>query len=189
MTTFFQRETLTEGVFAELAPLLEAHFREVGKFQDIPLDVDRAMYYRAQENGAIRFYTVRGAGITFYLVGYALFFVRSNPHYQTSVQAVEDVIYLDPSVRGGTGAKFIRWCDEQLAGEGCQVVVRHVKAAHDYGKLLERQGYAIVDHLYAKRLDVMAAPEQVAPVRDYEIPWLPAPAGSKPGLPFAEWDK
>lgn len=88
-----------------------------------------------------------------WLVGYALFFVRSNPHYKSSVQAVQDVIYLAPGVRGGTGYKFIAWCDAQLAAEGVQAVYQHVKAAHDFGRLLERQGYELVDFIYAKRLD------------------------------------
>lgn len=90
------------------------------------------------------------------LVGYALYFVRANPHYKSSVQAVQDVIYLDPSVRGGTGYKFIAWCDAQLASEGVQAVYHHVKAKHDFGKLLERQGYELVDYIYAKRLDTPA---------------------------------
>lgn len=176
MSIVFARETLTDEVFTEALPLLQAHFREVGHFQDIPLDVDRGMYYTAQENGAVRCFTAREArpnpvaGPTkglWFLVGYALFFVRSNPHYSGSVQAVEDVIYLDPIVRGGTGAKFIRWQDEQLAGEGIQVVMRHVKEAHDYGKLLERQGYEPVDRLFAKRLDVMTEPERLSTVEAF----------------------
>jgi hypothetical protein len=41
----------------------------------------------------------------------------------------------------------------RLALEGIQVVYHHVKAAHNFGKMLERMDYKLVDLIYAKRLD------------------------------------
>jgi N-acetylglutamate synthase-like GNAT family acetyltransferase len=53
----------------------------------------------------------------------------------------------------GAGPDLIRYCDEQLRADGCQAVYHHVKAAHNFGPLLKRMGYELVDLIYAKRLD------------------------------------
>ena len=146
----FAREPLTSALLDEALPLLRAHWAEIAHYPDIPLEVDAQTYERSEAAGIVRCFTARTAGA---LVGYALFFVRHAPHYASSLQAVQDVVYLAPAVRGGTGFRFIAWCDAQLAAEGVQAVYHHVKRAHDFGPLLERQGYALVDLIYAKRLD------------------------------------
>jgi hypothetical protein len=150
VTTRFQRETLNGHLWAELMPLLAAHWYEIAHYPDIPLDVDVNAYEMAEHAGMLRLYTVRDDGR---LMGYAVFFVRPNMHYQGSIQASQDVLYLDPAIRGGTGYRFIRWCDEQLRAHGVQAVYQHVKAKHNFGPILERQGYELVDLIYAKRLD------------------------------------
>lgn len=144
------RETLTRELWLEAMPLLHAHWREIAHYPDILLDVDVDAYTRCEDAGMVRCFTARQDGA---LVGYALFFVRPNLHYQASIQAVQDVLYLAPAVRGGAGFRFIRWCDEQLAASAIQVVYHHVKSAHNFGPLLERMGYELVDLIYAKRLD------------------------------------
>lgn len=157
MAVRFANEPLTDALWAETLPLLREHWREVAHYPDVPLDPDRDFYRSAESIGLLRVFTARaddGFSGTDRLVGYAVYFVKPNPHYKTSLQASQDVIYLDPSVRGGTGYKFIAWCDQQLASEGVQAVYQHIKAAHNFGKLLERQGYELVDLIYAKRLDV-----------------------------------
>ncbi len=157
--TTFAQEPLSADLWAEAMPLLVAHWAEVAHFKDIPLEPDLAMYRAADLNGAVRVFTVRRTEFVAdnvlrdVLVGYALFTVRPNPHYASSVQAFQDVLYIDPTARGGTGYRFIKWCDEQLRAEGIAAVYQHVKAAHDFGKILERQGYELVDYIYAKRLD------------------------------------
>lgn len=155
----FTREPLHHALIDEMMPLLEAHWQEVAHYSDIPLDVDVETYLAAEASGAVRCFTARFAeGDS--LAGYAVYTVRHNPHYRGSLQAVQDVLYLHPSVRGGMGFKFIAWADEQLRGEGVQAVYHHVKVAHDFGKLLARQGYEMVDTIWAKRLDL---PEGVSP--------------------------
>lgn len=94
------------------------------------------------------------------LIGYCVYFVKHAPHYAASIQAAQDVLYVARSHRGGTGYRFIAWCDEQLAAEGVQVVYQHAKVAHPaLGRILERQGYEAVDVIYAKRLDRPALAE------------------------------
>lgn len=177
----FARESFTDDLIAELMPLLFEHWREIAHYPDIPLKPDLAVYRGAEQAGILRVFTVRSGTTVRHgslsaqrqqlnvgtepvrpthvtrpddLVGYAIFFVRPNPHYADSVQAVQDILYVQPTMRGmHAGARFIDWCDEQLAAERVQAVYHHVKAAHNFGKLLERKGYELVDLIYAKRLD------------------------------------
>jgi hypothetical protein len=144
----FQRETLA-GAFSDLMPLLEEHYREIAHYQDIELDVDLEGYIRVENAGMLRLFTCRRQKE---LVGYAAFFVKPNLHYQKSLQAVQDVVFISKEHRG-FGRDFIRWCDEQLKLEGVQVVYHHVKSKHNWGRMLEGMGYELVDLIYAKRLD------------------------------------
>jgi GNAT superfamily N-acetyltransferase len=157
MSLVYAREDLTPELWAEATPLLHAHWREVAHFEDIPLEPDYEVYAASQKAGFIRCFTVRlddrNERYRLPLVGYALFFVRPHPHYMSCLFAAQDVIYVDPDHRG-LGGKFIEYCDGWLQAEGVDVVTQHVKAAHDFGKLLERKGYVEMDRIYVKRLSV-----------------------------------
>jgi L-amino acid N-acyltransferase YncA len=148
---YCQQERFVD-VFAEAEPLLVKHWQEVAHYQDIPLDVDCNAYATAESQGKLRIYTARDCGT---LIGYAAFFVSFNPHYASSLQAMQDVIYLDPAHRGGrTGIKLIKHAEAALKAEGVQVIYHHVKAAHPLlGKILEHMHYTAVDTIYGKRLD------------------------------------
>lgn len=145
---------MSKELFEELQPLLAEHWQEVAHFKDIPLDPDYAAYQAAENAGTFRLFTVRDLERQpTLLLGYAAFFVRPNIHYRGSTQAVQDVIYIHPAARGKTGYHFINWCDQQLKNEGVQAVYQHVKEAHNFGPMLERLGYELVDRIYARRLD------------------------------------
>lgn len=132
----------------EMRPLIEQHYLEIAHYQDIALDPHWHFYCTSP---AVRLFTARDDGR---LVGYAIFFVSQNKHYMQSMQAVQDILFVHPDHRGGlAGARLIRFCDAQLRDVGCQVVYQHVKSAHNFGPLLERLGYELVDLIYAKRLD------------------------------------
>lgn len=145
----FQRER-SQDVFDEVMPLLELHWREIAHYQDIPLSPNFKQYAALEDAGLVRTFTARDSEKK--LVGYAVFFVRHNLHYQSSLQASQDILFIHPDKRG-FGARFILWCDRQLKEEGVAVVYHHIKVAHNFGKLLERMGYEMVDLIYAKRLD------------------------------------
>jgi hypothetical protein len=150
--TEFQRESI-RGLWDELAPLLEQHWREVAFYPDIALAPDTSRYEALEDAGVLRCFTARQEGK---LVGYSFYFVTQHLHYVGSKMAQQDVIFVEPSKRKGTlGAKLIAWCDEQLRQEQVQVVVQHVKVAPhlDFGPLLARLGYEPVDMLWSKRLD------------------------------------
>jgi GNAT superfamily N-acetyltransferase len=149
-STTFQREKATFDLFEELLPLLEAHYLEIAHFQDIPLEPDFDRYVKLDENGVLRVFTARDEAGK--LVGYSVYLVSFNLHYRSSLQAIQDILYISPD-RRGFGRKFIAWCDDQLRAEGVQATYHHVKSAHDFGPLLARMGYECVDHIYARRLD------------------------------------
>lgn len=164
MITSFALEPLSEKLFGEMAPLLIAHWREVSQFKDIPLAPAFASYLERQDAGNLRVFTVRtwASGdyggpdgphrSAPYLCGYAVFFVQPNPHYTGSLQASADVLFLHPDVRARTAMRFLKWCDDQLASEGCELVYHRVKLSKDWSKILERIGYAPVDLTLVKDL-------------------------------------
>lgn len=152
MQCAFAIEQLTQSVWDEIVPLLRAHWREVAHFKDIPLEPDESFYATAQANGITRFFTARRVD-TGQLVGYAMFFVKSNPHYASSIQAVNDVVFLDESMRGMAGWKLLRYCDAQLVAEGVDAIYWHIKAFKDFGAILERMGCELVDQIYARRVE------------------------------------
>lgn len=148
----YARESIAE-VVDEIKPLLIAHYEEIAHYLDIPLKPDYQRYIQAETAGLLRIFTARVDGE---LVGYAIYLLMHHLHYSDSLQAHQDILYLAPDHRrGGTGMRLIRHADCALAEEGVQVVVQHVKARADlnFGPLLERMGYELMDHIYAKRLD------------------------------------
>lgn len=146
----FQREAYSAALVEEMLPLFEAHWQEIAHYKDIPLEPDLAVYEASDRAGILRVFTARKEGT---LHGYIVFFVRSNPHYKSSIQASQDILFLSQPMRQGlTGYRFIQWCDDQLAIDGVQAVYHHVKGARDFGPVLERMGYEAVDIIYARRL-------------------------------------
>ena len=146
----YRREKVTD-LWEEAEPLLEEHWREIAHYQDIPLKPDRAVYSKLEDRGQLRCYTARDDGM---LVGYVVFFVCRNPHYSTSLQANQDVLFLAAQHRRGlSGVRLIRHAEECLRAEGVQVIYHHAKRTNKVGDLLERLGYELVENIYAKRLD------------------------------------
>ena len=144
----FARETLE--TWDEAWTLVESHYHEIAHFRDLKLKPNRDGYLQCESAGGIRVYTVRDDGR---LVGYQVFLVSLNLHYNESLQAIQDVLYLAPDLRGRLiGYRFIRWCDEQLRAEGVEVVMQHVKVKHDFGPMLTRMGYELMENVYVKRL-------------------------------------
>lgn len=148
MITFQQERA--QDCFKEAMPLLMEHWNEIAHYKDIPLEPDFELYEKIENLGIIRCYTARNDEKK--LIGYAVFFVRSNPHYKSSIQASQDILFISKNNRG-MGGRFIKWCDEQLKAEGIAVVYHHIKAAHNFGPLLERFGYELVDLIYSRRLN------------------------------------
>lgn len=147
MSTTVQLEKASD-IIEEIKPLLQLHWREVAHYEDIPLDPDYDTYRRST---ALRVFTARKDTA---LVGYAVFAVGRHQHYRTCLQAVQDIVFVDPRDRGGVGRQLVRAAEEQFRKEGVQVVYQHQKIAHPaLGELLRSEGYEPIEVLWAKRLD------------------------------------
>lgn len=145
-----QRERIHD-LWEELFPLLDAHWREIAHFPDIPLDVNIARYEQAEDAGVLRTFAARRDGE---LVGYAIYSVAFNSHYSGSLQAVQDVLFIHPDHRrSGAGLKLLREADQQMAADGVQAVYQHEKLAHPFSPLMERLGYECIERIWVKRLD------------------------------------
>lgn len=152
MSLAYQAEQLAD-LRAEAHALVLKHWEEIAHYRDIPLEVDEAFYLAAERSGATRCFTARIAE-TRELVGYVVFFVKLNPHYANSLQALQDALFLHPEHRRGrAGTALITLAEAHLKAEGVQVVYHHVKRGSQAGELLKRLGYELVDEVYAKRLD------------------------------------
>lgn len=152
MDVAFACEPVTDGLCKEIFPLLERHWTEIAHYKDIPLRPNFEEYKKRGGEGSLVCYTMRKNGD---LIGYAVFFIAFNMHYGDSKQANQDVVFLEPEYRRERiGAKFLEWCDAQLADLDVQVVAHHVKTNHPaLGRVLEQMGYKHIDSIYAKRLD------------------------------------
>ncbi len=156
MRTRFQRETL-DGFFPEALPLLQKHKDEISHFKDIPLDVDLDRYRKIEDAGALRIFTARldrGPADELKLIGYAVFIVGANAHYKSSIQADQDVLYVDPEQRiSRVAIELLKFTEDELRRDGVQVVHHHVKVAHPaLGLLAQRRGYQHVENIWVKRL-------------------------------------
>jgi GNAT superfamily N-acetyltransferase len=147
----FQRERLID-LWDEVLPLLVEHKEEIAHYPDLALDVDYVTYEAQDAGGVMRAYTARLNGA---LVGYSAFFVRHNLHYKASLQAINDVLFVQAAHRHGrVGLQLIRFCEAELQREGVQVVFQHLKAASTQTcALFDRLGYETIDVIKGKRLD------------------------------------
>ena len=145
-----QRERVWD-VMAEAVPLLMEQKTELAAYQDIEFNPDWERYTRAEKEGFLRVYTAREDER---LIGYAVFFVDRNMHYQDSLQAKQDVFYVEQDRRGAAvGSALIQYSEQHLKLEGVQVIHHHAKLHTAFGVLLERSGYVKLETILSKRLD------------------------------------
>lgn len=147
----FARERLDDNLCAELMPLLQMHYQEVAHFKDIPLDPDFQQYIQLDNQNLIRTYIARTTEPVSLLTGYAIYLIKHNLHYQTSLQALQDVLFIHPDHRG-FGSSFISWCDEELRKDKVEAVYHHIKIKHDFSAILTPLGYERIEYIYGRRL-------------------------------------
>jgi len=144
----FSHEKIVDHV-DEVEQLARLHYKESCPYDDIPININWIKIEVLEKNGLLKFYTMKEDDR---LIGYAAFNLFNPLEYFKSPQASLSNIFIHPDKRG-RGASFISWCDEQLKKLGVQVVYHHVKSKNDYGLLLKRLGYDIMNIEYSKRLD------------------------------------
>ena len=110
--TIIAQESFIE-IYPELLPLFESHWRELGPYKDkMPLSPSLESYSFLEAHGQLLTLTARQEGR---LVGYIICAVRTGLHYSTTLQAITDIPYVAPSVRGrGVGVRLFLAAQEEL---------------------------------------------------------------------------
>lgn len=148
MKVTFQRETC-ESFFEEALPLLQDHYEEIAWNKDkIPLAVDVEAYRKMEAAGILVPFSLRTHDEE--MIAYAVYFVRTNPHYARTLFAMNDVVYMKPEYRGGVGSRFLEKCERELKELGVQVITYHIKDAYDWSPAILRQGFEKMETLYQK---------------------------------------
>ena len=140
-------------LWEEAMPLFEQHWQEIATFKDIVLSPNKEADKTLEDAGMLRFFTARRDDR---LVGYAVFLLGCHLHYSQNLFAMQDVVFVDPLVRGGrTGWMLLRFAEKSLKDDDKVTLVQHhMKNSHPaLGALLARMGYAATETLWTKRLD------------------------------------
>lgn len=139
-------------VIGEIKPLLELHYHEIASFKDsIPLDPNFARYAELDAAGALLIIAARRDGV---LVGYSIFFLTHHLHYQSTLIAANDIVFLHPSERsGGMGIRLFKESERIARERGAKLISWHIKPVNDFSPILERLGYVRHEIILAKLLE------------------------------------
>jgi ribosomal protein S18 acetylase RimI-like enzyme len=99
--------------YNELLPLFELHWKELGPYKDkMPLSPHIELYNFLESQGQLLTLIARQNGK---IVGYIICAIRYGLHYSTTLQAITDIPYVAPSVRGhGIGVRLFLAAQEEL---------------------------------------------------------------------------
>lgn len=139
-------------IVKELPPLFKRHWREIALNQDaVLLDPSWDTYIKLDLMGVLRILTVRSHGA---LVGYHFLLVVPHLHYNSTLSAETDLVWLDPAFRFGlTGYRLLKQaCDDLKAGGVKLHKINEKLHAPFLGPLLKRLGYAPIETAYCKVL-------------------------------------
>lgn len=145
MNIAFQEEKI-ENVYVEAYPLFEKHNDEVG--EGLKLDFNIDYYLEQNEDGLIRFYTLRDENE---LIGYAVYCLGHCANHKTKIVATESGVFILKDKRG-SGLPFITFCEQQLKELGVSEVIQIVPIKSKWGRFLEYKGYVKTEVMYCKEI-------------------------------------
>jgi hypothetical protein len=137
---------------AEILPLLEAHYKEVARYQEhIPLQPIWDMYYKMEAAGKFITIVARDKGK---LIGYTCYILTQHPHYGTLLVAQNDILYVDAAYRAGrTVIRLLQFAEDYLKSIEVNFITAHVKPEKDYSRLLTFLGFTEHEVVYTKFLE------------------------------------
>ncbi len=140
------------AVVAELAPLYEAHWRELALHQDTcPLAPRWDLYEAMAAKGILHAVTLREDGGR--LVGYWLGFVDRHLHYAGNVVASTDIFRILPEARGRHGGvRLFRAVERHVRALGADRLMVASKLHADSGRLFTAMGFKPVETVYSLQL-------------------------------------
>jgi hypothetical protein len=158
MKIVFSTESV-EQVWADIQPLLQAHWEEIALYKDkVPLAPDYDLYRKMEGRGALLICMARYEDK---IVGYGVYFVHRGMHYMKTLVATNDVIYIEPAERGDSlgaienellASEFIRFAEFKLKMRGVSVINYRIKVDKDWSGLAESEGYPRVEYIHQKYL-------------------------------------
>jgi GNAT superfamily N-acetyltransferase len=149
MGVLIRREVATVDLLAEMAALIEANIAETGALPGDRFGFNAGDYIAAENAGMIRAFIARGDAMQ--IVGYASHLVRKHPHFNDSVVAFQDAVYVSPEFRGEVGKSILQYADRELFQEGVAAVFRQSSEKRDITPLLSRFGYEVVEHTLMRK--------------------------------------
>jgi len=137
-----------EDIADELPPLFVRYGDEMGKAATEP---DWVNLYRLSMAGGLRVVTLRDNGA---LVGFAISIVGPHLMYKSMTYGITIAVFIDKAYRHGwTGPKFLAKNRDFLREWGChRISVGEDVTQPSLGKLYERTGYRLAEHLYVMDL-------------------------------------
>jgi hypothetical protein len=129
--------------YRDAIPLFYAHWKLLGRHQErFRLAPDWARWLDAEKKGLLFCATARSGWA---LSGYAIFLVTRHWDYPDILEARQRVLYIDPEQLTGMKAirfaRFVSFCDRELATRGVNKITHHGKESHDFRRVLARLGY------------------------------------------------
>jgi GNAT superfamily N-acetyltransferase len=114
--TVIMTESFTD-IYSDLLPLFRSHWLELGPFRDrMPLAPNVPIYSFLERAGELVVLTARRQGE---LVGYLIAKTGPGLHYATTIQAITDIPYVHPSVRGrGIGYRLFAAAEVEFRRSG-----------------------------------------------------------------------
>ena len=147
-------------VINEIIPMFHAHYLEIATDQEIkPLDPDLDRYQVLEDQGMLRIFTARDQLMTNeqiriagpdhnrgQLIGYFNSFVMTHIHYQQTMIALNDIMYVDPAYRGGTvGYRLVKLAKADLKNLGADILIIHMKCDYPFRPLLTKLGFHLTE--------------------------------------------
>ena len=101
------------GIYDELLPLFQQHWKELGPFKDrMPLSPNLPVYTFLETSRQLVTFTARDKGR---LVGYLIAKTGPGLHYSTTNQAITDIPYVVPAYRGrGIVVRLFKAAEEEF---------------------------------------------------------------------------
>lgn len=143
-------EQYSDDLVEEIKPLIEQHYEEIALNKElIPLDPNWDQYAALAAAGKLLIVCARNEQNE--LIGYTVFFVNYHIHYQSTLVANNDLIWLHPDYRRGRlGIRLLKDSETACKHRGVDKIVWHIKFARDFRNILYRLGYADEDAIVGK---------------------------------------
>lgn len=141
-----------QDVYDELFPLLHEHYDEISlhKKKGYPLVPAVSLYRAMQDADQLVMMIGRLQGK---IVAYFVVFVRPSIHYQTCLEAIGDIFFVEQSRRGAAiGLQLFEATERELKRRGVNLFMAGEKLAFPATALFKRRGFEPIETKHAKWL-------------------------------------